>query len=110
MSKWWEMIERFSHRDQLSLSYALWKLDYKKFFYLPATTNKSRWFKWDTKAHTTIKFCIVHYNTPDLTSALISSIRKQVKNAKIYIFDNSDKERLNVRGLDIVYYNVTQIN
>ena len=107
MSKWWEMIERFSHRDQLSLSYALWKLDYKKFFYLPVGTNRSRWFNWNSKAHTAMKFCIVHYNTPELTSALISSIRKQVKNAKIYIFDNSDKERLNVRGLDIIYYNNT---
>ena len=107
MSKWWEMIERFSHRDQLSLSYALWKLDYKKFFYLPVGTNRSRWFNWNSKAHTAIKFCIVHYNAPELTTALISSVRKQVKNAKIYIFGNSDKERLNVRGLDIVYYNNT---
>ena len=107
MEAWWDVIEKHSHRDQLSLSYVLWKLNYKKFFYLPVGTNRSKWFNWNSKSHKPLKFCIVHYNTSELTSALIASIRKQVKNAKIYVMDNSDKERLNIRGLDIVYYNNT---
>ena len=38
------------------------------------------------------KFCIVHYNTPELTNALIKSINKFTLKPKIYIFDNSDKK------------------
>ena len=34
---------------------------------------------------------IIHYNTPRLTECLVMSINKFVKNAKIHIFDNSDK-------------------
>ncbi len=37
-------------------------------------------------------FCIVHYNTPELTTALCYSINKFHKDAKILIFDNSDKK------------------
>lgn len=29
MEKWWEQIKNFSKRDQLSLSYVLWKTGYK---------------------------------------------------------------------------------
>ena len=38
-----------------------------------------------------MKFCIVHYNTPELTACLCSSIKKQHDNPEIIIFDNSDK-------------------
>lgn len=34
---------------------------------------------------------IIHYNTPLLTECLVKSINKFVKDAVIYIFDNSDK-------------------
>lgn len=34
---------------------------------------------------------IIHYNTPRLTECLVKSINKFVKDAVIYIFDNSDK-------------------
>ena len=34
---------------------------------------------------------IVHYNTPYLTECLVRSINFFVKDAIIYIFDNSDK-------------------
>ena len=35
--------------------------------------------------------CIVHFNTPALTKCLVMSVNKYVPNAKIFIFDNSDK-------------------
>ena len=35
---------------------------------------------------------IIHYNTPRLTECLVRSINLFVKDAIIYIFDNSDKE------------------
>jgi len=38
-----------------------------------------------------ITFVIVHYNTPELTTCLCGSIRKFHTDAKIIIFDNSDK-------------------
>lgn len=38
-----------------------------------------------------MKFCIVHYNTPELTTCLCSSINKFHDDAEIIIFENSDK-------------------
>ena len=38
-----------------------------------------------------MKFCIVHYNTPELTTCLCASINKFHDDAEIIIFDNSDK-------------------
>ena len=35
---------------------------------------------------------IIHYNTPYLTKCLVKSVNKFVNDAKIYIFDNSDKD------------------
>ena len=35
---------------------------------------------------------IVHYNTPRLTECLVRSVNLFVKDAVIYVFDNSDKE------------------
>ena len=37
------------------------------------------------------KICIVHYNTPKLTECTIKSVNKYIKDAYIYVFDNSDK-------------------
>ena len=34
---------------------------------------------------------IVHYNTPLLTECLVRSINLFVKDANVYVFDNSDK-------------------
>lgn len=39
-----------------------------------------------------VNFLIIHYNTPRLTKALISSINKFVSEAKIYVFENSPKK------------------
>ena len=38
------------------------------------------------------KICIIHFNTPILTRCLVQSINKYTPNAKIYIFDNSNKD------------------
>ena len=38
-----------------------------------------------------MKFCIVHYNTPELITCCISSVNKQYNNAEIIVFENSDK-------------------
>lgn len=34
--------------------------------------------------------CIVHYNTPELTTAAIRSLQKHTPNCRVVIFDNSD--------------------
>lgn len=36
--------------------------------------------------------CIIHYNTPFATECLVKSINQHVKDACIYIFDNSDSK------------------
>lgn len=52
-----------------------------------------------------MKFCIVHYNTPELTACLCSSILKLHENAEIVIFDNSDKRPFDKKLADVYYDN-----
>lgn len=46
-----------------------------------------------------MKFAIVHYNTPELTTCLCSSINKFHNDAEIIILDNSDKKPFNTVDL-----------
>ena len=46
MEKWWSELRDYSHRDQLSFNYALWKIGNDKFKYLIKTTCNSKTFKW----------------------------------------------------------------
>lgn len=39
---------------------------------------------------------IVHYNTPEVTEALLRSICRHTPGARVFIFDNSDHRRFNV--------------
>jgi hypothetical protein len=50
MEKWWSELKDYSHRDQLSFNYALWKCTPKKFKYLIKTTCNSKFFNW-IKSH-----------------------------------------------------------
>lgn len=52
-------------------------------------------------------FCIVHYNTPALTTCLVGSILKQHPNSHICIFDNSDKNPFRISAPCIEYFNNT---
>lgn len=49
MEKWWSELKDYSHRDQLSFNYALWKVGSKKFKYLIKTTCNSKTFNWIKK-------------------------------------------------------------
>lgn len=53
-----------------------------------------------------MKIVIVHYNTPELTTALCCSINKFCKNTEIIIFDNSDKLPFNAN----IFNNVSIID
>lgn len=56
-----------------------------------------------------MNFVIIHFNTPELTACLCSSIRKFHKDAKIIIFDNSDKIPFKNKDLFCdVYYDNTK--
>lgn len=46
-----------------------------------------------------MKFAIVHYNTPELTTCLCSSINKFHDDAEIIILDNSDKKPFNTASI-----------
>ena len=50
MEKWWSELKDYSHRDQLSFNYALWKCGSTKFKPLIKTTCNSKTFNW-LKAH-----------------------------------------------------------
>lgn len=52
-----------------------------------------------------ITFVIVHFNTPELTTCLCGSIRKFHTDAKIIIFDNSDKRPFDAELCDLYYDN-----
>lgn len=49
MEKWWAELKDYSHRDQLSFNYALWKIGNKGFKYLIKTTCNSKTFNWIKK-------------------------------------------------------------
>lgn len=49
MEQWWSELKNYSHRDQLSFNYALWKQGSKKFKYLIKTTCNSKVFNWIKK-------------------------------------------------------------
>ena len=51
---------------------------------------------------------IVHYNTPYLTSYLVKSIKKYTPSARIYIFDNSDKQPFVSEYEDITIFDNTK--
>jgi len=107
MHSWWKMVNRFSHRDQLSLSFCMWKLNYNKLFFLDKNIFNSTYFLWHANKHYTTNICIVHYNTPELTNCLIKSINKFVKRPCIYIFDNSDKYPFTYNYSNVTYYDNT---
>lgn len=46
MEKWWSELKDYSHRDQLSFNYALWKCGSAKFKPLIKTTCNSKTFNW----------------------------------------------------------------
>ena len=55
-----------------------------------------------------VNILIIHYNTPDLTKALIGSINKWVPECNIFIFDNSDKHPFTYRQDNITYFDNTK--
>lgn len=56
-----------------------------------------------------MNFVIIHFNTPELTACLCSSIRKNHKDSNIIIFDNSDKIPFKNKELFCdVYYDNTK--
>ena len=51
---------------------------------------------------------IIHYNTPRLTECLVRSINLFVKDAVIYIFDNSDKEPFTAKFDNVTIFDNTK--
>lgn len=65
MQIWFDMIKKYSRRDQLSFNYAVWKTNLKV-NYISLNVWDNPWF--DTTKHTTsqkIKECHVYYGNPD---------------------------------------------
>lgn len=54
-----------------------------------------------------MKFCLVNYNTTELTTCALLSIRKNHPNANLLIFDNSDKQIFDNQNL---FNNLTYID
>ncbi len=52
----------------------------------------SAWIVSNMKIYNGIDVAIVHYNTPELTSAAIRSLNKHMPGSQIFLFDNSDKK------------------
>ena len=55
-----------------------------------------------------MKYGIVHYNTPELTTCLIASIRKWDDKPEIFIFENSDKKPLEDVWGDLTIFDNTK--
>lgn len=108
MGEWWYYLNMYSHRDQLSLPFCLWKLNYKQLCIMPVGFNHTSYFNWIGGLHKKINICIIHYNTPELTDALIKSINKNVKRAFIYLFDNSTTKPFINRYDNMLYLDNTK--
>lgn len=92
---WWNEIEKGSHRDQLSFNYCLWKGGFRIHNLPKMIVRESEFFGFNPGHKSTankhrVNLVIVHFNTPELTSALYYSICKFTPNSEVYIFDNSD--------------------
>ena len=86
--KYIEHFGRGSHSDG-NKSWRAWLEKYKNLYSAPETKKKT--------------VAIVHYNTPDLTTALIMSIRKHTPDCRIIVLDNSDKYSLQkIDGVEIL--------
>ena len=48
MEDWWSEIEKYSHRDQLSFNYALWKNPDSSVLLLDKNIYRSKYFYWNT--------------------------------------------------------------
>lgn len=48
MNEWWDVLSKYSHRDQLSFNYVLWKCGEDGFKYIDKSTCNSKYFKWWT--------------------------------------------------------------
>lgn len=107
MELWAALLNKYSHRDQISLPYALWLLNYNKLCKLPIGFNHTSYFNWIGGLHKKINICIIHYNTPELTNALIKSINKYVKRAVIYLFDNSTIKPFTYKYDNLIYLDNT---
>jgi len=46
MEAWWKEVEQYSHRDQLSFNYAVWKNPDVKIEYLDKSVFNNEYFKW----------------------------------------------------------------
>ena len=49
METWANEVIKYSHRDQLSFNYALWKIGSDGFQYLPSFLGNSKYFYWYSK-------------------------------------------------------------
>lgn len=116
---WWNEIRTGSHRDQLSFNYCLWKLKYTihdldttlvtNSIYFKYYPHKSFFLPEAEGIKPKVNICIVHFNTPELTYALIKSIKKFTPNSNIYIFDNSTtKPFLKKEFDDIIVFDNTK--
>lgn len=97
---WWNELYNGSHRDQLSFNYCVWKTN-SKINSLPATiVRNSAYFQLrnhnitanitaNVTACSKANLLIIHFNTPELTTALYKSICKFMPNSEVYMFDNS---------------------
>jgi len=47
---WWDMITRFSKRDQISINYTLWKLDIRQ-AYIPGSIYNNKYVSWGGHTH-----------------------------------------------------------
>ena len=75
MELWAKQIRSYSHRDQLSFNYSLWKIGDAGFQYLDTNLMNSKYFKWyaqhnrkskyDEKTITSKQTTIINYSPYD---------------------------------------------
>lgn len=113
MDAWWEQIVKFTHRDQLSLFYCIWKMDYKKLCILPKMEHLSnnnfrmgmRHIPYKPKTVNKRNIVIINNDQQDDVAKCIESINDTNANFFIYVFDISRKSLFNNRYKNVIVLN-----
>ncbi len=106
---WWNEIKNGSHRDQLSFNYCIWKTGYRVHSLPKMIVRDSEYFEINPQHigqgnKKRVNLVIVHFNTPELTTALYMSICKFTPNSDVYIFDNSTTRPFPYEKFPLIHY------
>ena len=100
MEMWFDELSKYTHRDQMSFNYCVWKLNFLKLGDLDLLQNKffNGIIEHKKKHNKNVDIYITNFNTTELVNLLIRSIIKNVKSLRyrIIVVDNSTLKKFSL--------------